>query len=256
MIESFIFIWKKYLIHVVDISLVGFLIYKFLILIKGTRAVQIAVGLIVLAGLTALSQFVGLPSLNWLLEKFWIAGFVILAVVFQPELRSALAQLGTKTSSRFSMQQELTVVNEIVAAVKEASRRQMGMLIAIERNTGLRDYLETGTLLNAEITRELLLTIFQPPAALHDGGVIVQSNRIVAAGCIFPVSQDASLSKWLGTRHRAAVGISEVSDCWSICVSEETGAVSLAIDGKLKTQMDPDELREELIHLLRSKETV
>src|SRR4029077_7694822 len=137
-----------YLVHVVDITLVAFFFYQLLLLIQGTRAVQIAVGIVILALVTVLAQILGFPSLHWLLQKFWIAGVVIFAVVFQPELRSALARLGAQTAGRFVSHHEMDVVNEIIAAVKEASRRQMGMLIAVERDTGLREYLESGTLIN------------------------------------------------------------------------------------------------------------
>ncbi len=245
-------VWSRYLVHAADVLLVSFLIYHVLVLIQGTRAVQIAVGIGVIAAITALAQFIGLPSLSWLLQKFWFAGVIVIAVVFQPELRSALARLGGQTSSHFSIHQEMYIVNEIVAAVKEASRRQMGMLLAIEREVGLREYIESGTLINAEVTRELLLSIFQPPGVLHDGAVVIQGNRLAAAGAILPISQDASLSKLLGTRHRAAVGITEVSDSWAVCVSEETGNVSFARDGRL-TLIDPDELRQQLLNVFRTK---
>lgn len=243
-------VWSRYLVHVTDILLVSFLIYQLLLLIQGTRAVQIATGIGVIAVITVLAQFAGLPSLRWLLQKFWFAGVIVIAVVFQPELRSALARLGGRTSAHFSIHQEMFVVNEIVAAVKEAARRQMGMLLAIEREVGLREFVESGTPINAEVTRELLSAIFQPPGALHDGAVIIQGNRLAGAGCILPVSQSAALSKMLGTRHRAAVGITEVSDAWAVCVSEETGDVSFAHDGKLQA-VDPDELRQHLLNVFR-----
>jgi len=246
-------VWSRYLVHAADILLVSFLIYHLLLLIQGTRAVQIAVGIGVIAAITVLSQFIGLPSLGWLLQKFWFAGVIVIAVVFQPELRSALARLGGRTSAHFSIHQEMYVVNEIVAAVKEASRRRMGMLLAIEREVGLREYIESGTPLNAEVTRELLLSIFQPPGALHDGAVIIQGNKLAAAGSILPISQDQLLSKFLGTRHRAAIGITELSDAWSVCVSEETGGVSFARDGKLQA-VDADELRQILLNVFRTKE--
>lgn len=250
--DALALIWSRYLVHVADVLLVAFFLYHVLLLIQGTRAVQIAVGIGIIAAMTVLAQILGFPSLYWLLQKFWIAGVVVIAVVFQPEMRSALARLGGKTSARFTAHQEMYVVNELVAAVKEASRRQMGMLLAIERDTGLRDYIESGTVLNAEVTRELLLTVFQPPSPLHDGAAIIQGNRIAGAGCILPVSQDPSLSKLLGTRHRAAVGITEVSDAWAICVSEETGNLSIASNGRLTSSVDPDELRQQLLDLFRS----
>lgn len=245
-------LWSRYLIHVVDILLVSFIIYEILLLLQGTRAMQIVVGIVIVAVVTLLSELLRFPSLHWLLQKFWIAGVVVIAVLFQPEIRAALARLGSTTTGPFLIHSEIDVVNEIIATVKEASRRQMGMLLAIERDTGLRNYIESGTFLNAEVTRELLLTIFQPPALLHDGAAIIQGSRLAAAGCILPLSQDPSLSKMLGTRHRAAVGITEVSDAWAICVSEETGNVSFAKDGKLSGPIDPDELRQELLNLYRS----
>ncbi len=252
MMDLFVNIWRTYFVHIIDLILVSFIFYKLLLLIRGTRAIQIAVGIGIVGIATFLSKVLGFPTLNWLLQNFWLAGVVLLAVLFQPELRSALASLGAGTANRFVHHEEMEVVNEVVAAVKEASRRQMGMLLVFERDTGLRDYMESGTTLDAEVTRELLLTLFQPPALLHDGGVIIRQNRIAGAGCIFPLSQDPSLEKWLGTRHRAAVGITEVSDAWSLCVSEETGNISIAESGKITTRIDPDELRQYLVDLYRS----
>lgn len=172
---------------------------------------------------------------------------VIFAVVFQPEIRAALAHLGSHRSGRFFTRAEPGVVEEIIAAVKEASRRKMGMLLVLEQEVGLRNFIETGTLMNAEITRELLLSLFQPPAILHDGGIIIRGHQAVAAGCVLPLSTDPNLSKILGTRHRAAVGITEISDAWAIVVSEENGAISLARDGKLDYQMDVDEFRRQIL---------
>ncbi len=246
------YLWNHYIVHIVDILLVSFITYQLLLLIKGTRGVQIAVGIVGVGLLTVFAKVLGFPSLSWLLQKFWIAGVIVLAVLFQPEIRSALARLGSKAVGQFLIHEEMDVVNEVVAAVKEASRRQMGMLLAIERDTGLRNYIESGTLINGEVTRELLLTIFQPPSVLHDGAAIIQRNRIAGAGCILPLAQDPTLSKLLGTRHRAAVGITEVSDAWAICVSEETGNVSLASDGRLTGPIDPDELRQHLLNLYQS----
>jgi len=250
--DLFLNIWRHYLVHAVDLLLVSFIFYKLLLLIRGTRAIQMAVGIGIVALVTLLSRVLGLPTLNWLLQNFWLAGVVLIAVLFQPELRSALATLGAGTANRFAAHEETEIINEVVAAVKEASRRQMGMLIVFERETGLRDFMESGTVVDSEVTRELLLTLFQPPALLHDGGVIIRKNRIAGAGCIFPLSQDTSLEKWLGTRHRAAVGITEVSDCWALCVSEETGNISIAERGKITTRIDPDELRQYLVDMFRS----
>jgi diadenylate cyclase len=244
--------WHQYLVHAVDILLVAFIIYKLLLLMRGTRAVQISVGLFIVALFTLFTEYLGFPTLSWLLQKFWIAGVVVIAILFQPEIRSALASLGTKTAFRPVIQDELHMINELVSAVKEASRRQMGMLVVAERDTGLRNYIESGTVLNADLSSEILLTLFQPPAVLHDGAVIIQGGRVAAAGCILPLSQDATLSKWLGTRHRAAVGITERSDALAVCVSEETGNISIAIDGKIDRIDNADELRERLINIYHS----
>lgn len=246
-------IWRQYLVHVVDVLLVAFIIFQLLLLMRGTRAVQISVGLFIVGLVTLFSELLGFPTLSWLLQKFWIAGVVVIAILFQPEIRSGLASLGAKTALR-PVQEEMKVINEIVAAVKEGARRQMGMLIVAERDTGLRNYIESGTVLNADVTSELILTLFQPPAVLHDGAIIIQASRIASAGCILPLSQDATLSKWLGTRHRAAVGITERSDAWAICVSEETGNISLAHNGKIDRIENADELRERLVTIYHSGE--
>lgn len=244
-------LWSRYFVHIFDVLLVSFIFYQLLLLIRGTRAVQIVFGIVIVATVTFLSQLLGFPTLSWLLQKFWIAGVVVIAVLFQPELRSALARLGSHTASRFTVQEEMEAINELIGAVKEASRRQMGMLVVIERDTGLRNFIESGTIINGDLTRELLLTIFQPPSVLHDGAVIIRGNRVAAGGCILPLSSDPNLSKLLGTRHRAAVGITEVSDAWAICVSEETGNVSVTQNGKLQSPIDPDELRQQLYNMFR-----
>lgn len=250
--DTLIFIWSRYIVHLVDILLVSFIFYELLLLIQGTRAVQIVVGILIIAAMTLLAHVLGFPTLHWLLQKFWIAGVVVIAILFQPEIRSGLARLGAQTSGRFAVHEEMFAVNEMVAAVKEAARRQMGMLLVIERDMGLRNYLESGTVINADLSRELLLTIFQPPSALHDGAVIIRGNRVAGGGCILPLSQDETLSKFLGTRHRAAVGITEISDASAICVSEETGVVSMAQGGKIDSGIDPDELRQRLLNLYRA----
>jgi diadenylate cyclase len=254
--DYLIALWDQYIVNVIDIALVAFLLFQVLMLIRGTRAVQIVVGIGILGVLTLLSQLLGFPTLNWLLQKFWIAGVVVLAVLFQQEMRQALARLGSKTAGRSVIHEEMEVINELVAAVKEASRRQMGMLVVTERDTGLRNYIESGTVINGEVTRELLLTLFQPPGVLHDGAVIIQGRRIAAAGCILPLSQDESLSKWLGTRHRAGVGVTETSDAWAVCVSEETGNIALAEGGKITTRVNPDELRQHLMNFYSSSRPV
>jgi len=241
------YLWSHFFVHLVDILVVAYLIFRLLLLIKGTRAVQVLLGIIILAMATALVQeLLKLPTLGWLLRQFWLGSVVIFAVVFQPEIRSALAHLGSHRAGHFFIQQEPVFIHEITAALKEAARRKMGMLLVLEGGTGLRNFIETGTLMNAELSRELLLSLFQPPAILHDGAVIIRGSRLVAAGCVLPLSTDPSLSKVLGTRHRAAVGVTENSDAWALVASEETGTLSIARDGKLYQNLGPDDLDQQL----------
>lgn len=214
---------------------------------------QVLLGITLLAVFTVVAETVlGLPTLGWMLSKFWLGSVIVLAIVFQPELRQALAKLGSQRLLMPVFSVGINFVNELISAIKEAQTRRMGMLLVLEQDMGLKDFVETGTVLNAETTRELLLSIFQPPALLHDGAVIIREGKIAAAGCVLPVSNSQDVSKVLGTRHRAAIGLSEITDAWIIVVSEETGKVSVARGGKLTDVTDTDDLRRELIELYRS----
>ncbi|HRY29623.1 MAG TPA: diadenylate cyclase CdaA [Elusimicrobiota bacterium] len=246
-------LWSKYLIHVADILLVTYIFYRLLLLIRGTRAVQVLRGVVVLAVATFLVQNVfRLPTLSWLFRTFWLAWAVVLAVVFQPELRSVLAQLGSRRLGRLLFPEQLNFINEIISALREASQNRLGMLIVLEQETGLRNFIETGTLINGEVSRDMLLTIFQPRTILHDGAVIVREDRLVAAGCVLPLSNDPDISRILGTRHRAAIGITEISDAVVLVVSEETGVVSVARNGRLDRDVNLDELRDRLRDFYKS----
>jgi diadenylate cyclase len=246
-------LWSNILIHVVDILVVAFVFYHVLRLIRGTRAIQVLRGVVILAALTFLvHRGLHLPTLGWILRTFWVAWAVILAVVFQPELRSLLAQLGSRRLGRILLPEELHFVDEIVSALKEASQHHIGMLIALEQETGLRNFIETGTLINGEVSRDLLLTLFHPRTLLHDGAVIIREDRLVAAACVLPLSNDPGLSRILGTRHRSAVGLTEISDAVVLVVSEETGTVSVARDGRLERDVDLDQLRDRLHDFYRS----
>lgn len=230
-----------------DISLLSLIIYRLLILIRGTRAAQMFVGLLIIVVLSIAADWLELGGLNWLisnLKTVWVVGFLIL---FQPELRRALAQIGQSrffapltTGTRFA------VLGEIVKAVEEMSEERIGGLVVLEREAGLRNYVETGTRLDAAVTSELLLTIFTPRTTLHDGAVIIRGDRVVAAGCILPLSQNPRLSQSLGTRHRAALGLAEETDAVIVVVSEETGGISIAADSKLIRRLDEGALRSEL----------
>src|SRR5882672_12542569 len=177
--------WTNVLLPTIDIFLIAFVYYQVLLLIKGTHSVQVVMGLAVLMGMTlVIRHFLKLPAATWLLENFWSGAVVLLAVVFQPELRMALAHLGSRPLGRFILPGRLGFVDEIVGAVQEAMQRQMGMLLVLEQDVGLRNYAETGTMINGEISKELLMALFHSRSPLHDGAVILQNDRLVAVGCL------------------------------------------------------------------------
>lgn len=246
-------------IDILDIIIVAFLFYRIYLLIKGTRALQMFIGLFLLIIVSFIAQWLNFNALNWILSSLktvWVIAFVIL---FQPELRKALTQLGqNRIIGMFLKVEGSSTVSEIVKACLQLSQQGLGALIVIERDVGLRNYIETGTPLDARVTAELLVTIFTPPGPLHDGAVIVEKNRVVAAGCILPLSQNPRLTRSLGTRHRAGLGLSEETDAIVIIVSEETKMISLAIGGKLKRKLDINTLRNDLVSLIgiKSEESV
>jgi diadenylate cyclase len=247
-------LWQVFFNPAIDILLIAYVFYRLLIMIKGTHATQVVMGLAVLMVATLVVRNVlRLQASTWLLENFWAGAVVILAVVFQPELRTALAQLGSHPLGRILMPTQLAFVEEIIAAVREATQRQMGLLLVLEQEVGLRNYADTGTFINGDVSKELLMSIFHYRSPLHDGAAIIHNGRLVAAGCLLPLSNDPSLAKILGTRHRAAVGLSEFTDAWVIVVSEETGALSLARGGQLQRDMSVDELQRQVIDLYQTR---
>jgi len=235
-------------INLLDIAIVSFVIYKLMMILRGTRAVQLIKGLVVLLMATVASELLGLKSINWLLEKAQTVFFIAIPIVFQPELRRALEQLGRGKlfvpSGYLAEEDKEKLVNEMVRAIKIMAKRKIGALIIMERQTGLADFVETGIKVDALVSGEMLINIFVPKTPLHDGAVIVRRDRIVAASCFLPLSENPNLSKELGTRHRAGLGISEVSDGIAIIVSEETGVISVAEDGKLTRYLDEVTLKE------------
>ncbi len=241
-------------IDLLDIIIVAFLFYRLFLLVKGTRATQMFIGLFLLIILSVVVQWLNLNALNWILSSLktvWVVAFVIL---FQPELRRALTQLGQNRLLGFIIKvEESGTVSEIVKACHQLVQKGLGAIIVIEQDVGLRNYIETGTPLDAKVTSELIVTVFTPPSPLHDGAVIIEKSRVVAAGCILPLSQNPRLAKSLGTRHRAGLGLSEESDAIVIIVSEETAAISLAIGGKLKRKLDINTLRNDLISIIGIK---
>ena len=227
----------EYISDAVDILIVSYVIYKLLMLIRGTRAVQLLKGIIVVVLAWVLSTFFNLQTLRWMMEQVFTFGVLVVLIIFQPELRRALEQLGRGTlfgrSHTLEEQRATKLVGEVVKAVNYLSSRRIGALIVLERETGVTDYIETGITMNASIRSELLINIFIPNTPLHDGAVIVRGDKIMAAGCYLPLTENPFISKELGTRHRAGLGISEISDCITVIVSEETGQISLAMNGEL-----------------------
>ncbi|MBX6396554.1 MAG: TIGR00159 family protein [Alicyclobacillaceae bacterium] len=240
-----------------DILLVTYVLYRMILLIRGTRAVQLLKGIVVILVATGLSSYLHLRAMSWLLDKALTIGLFAIPVVFQPELRRALEQLGRGRFFAWSFQMSNhdrdvdKVITELTRAVQVLAKNRIGALIAVERETGLNDYVETGIPVDAQVSAELLVNIFIPNTPLHDGAVIVRQNRIAAAGCVLPLSDSREIGKQLGTRHRAAVGLSEHSDALAVVVSEETGQISLAVEGVLNRDLDEQALREMLGTLLR-----
>lgn len=239
-----------------DILLVTLIIYGMFMLIRGTRAVQVLRGFVGLALIFGLiSSLIQLPAFSWLINRTYPTLLVAIPVIFQPELRRALEQLGrTGNYLWFFRRKE---ISPIILAVKEAclrlSQRQHGALIVFERDTGLQEYIDTGIMLEAEPSPELLLTIFNKNTELHDGAVIVRGNKITAAACVMPLSTSSLSDRQMGLRHRAGLGISEVSDAVAVVVSEETGQVSIAHNGRILRRQDPSRLDEILQAFLQNR---
>ncbi|QBG48598.1 TIGR00159 family protein [Verrucomicrobia bacterium S94] len=240
----------------VEILILAALLYFIFRLFKGTRGSAILTGLIILFGaLNAITNLSHLEVLNWILSKLMLYITLAIVVIFQPEIRRVLARLGRQPWRTNSMASQRNLIEPIMQTVKLLSKRKIGALIAIEREIGTRTIQDTGTKMNSSVSAELLSTIFFPHTPLHDGGVIISGDRICAAGCLFPLSQKEELSKTLGTRHRAAIGITEETDAIVVVVSEETGAVSLAYNGRLRRGLGEERLRRVLQSMLRRERT-
>ena len=230
-----------------DIFIVAILIYQILVLIKGTRAVQMALGLAFITAFFYFSRWVRLEAVTWMLTNVLPYFVFAIIVIFQHEIRRALARFGqTPLFAGFSSINRNEFYDEIILAITTLASQQTGALIVVERDIGLKTYIESGIALDASLSYDLLVTIFNPSVPLHDGAVIVQSGRIAAAACFLPLTVKPRLSKELGTRHRAAIGITEETDAVAIIVSEETGAVSFAHDGEIERRVDPEALRQRL----------
>ncbi len=245
--------WNTY----VDIGIIALIIYKAMNLIRETRAEQLIKGIAMLLIATKLSEVLGLHTVYWLLKNAMTVGVIAILIIFQPELRRALEHIGR---GRFFIKGELleheidSMLDEVCVAVAQLSKSKTGAIIVIEQETGLNEYIETGTKLDSIVTNEILMNLFVPNTPLHDGAVIIRRNRIAAAGCFLPLTQSQNLSKELGTRHRAAIGITEISDSMVIIVSEETGVISFAKMGRLSRYLDTKSLREIIKNSIKARE--
>jgi len=238
-------------ISVIDILLVAIVIYEFLALIRGTRAALILIGLSIVALAFYVSRMGELVTLNWLISRALPYAVFALIVIFVPEIRQALARLGRRMTLARSAAAEADAYDDIALAANLFSQNQTGALIVIQREIGLRTYIESGVALDAQLSYDLLATLFRPSAPLHDGAVIIQGDRVAAAACFLPLSMNPVLSTQLGTRHRAAIGITEETDAISIIVSEETGSISLAVGGSIERDLTVEQLRGRMSTLLR-----
>src|SRR5437016_10750871 len=238
-------------VTVIDILLVAVIIYEFLAIIRGTRAALMVVGVAALALAFYFARIGELTTLNWLISTLLPYAVFALIVAFQGELRQALARLGRKLTFRTSSFSEADAYDDIVLAANLFSQNQTGALMVIEREIGLRTYVESGVALEARLSYDLLATIFRPSAPLHDGAVILHGDRVAAAACFLPLSMNPVLSTQLGTRHRAGIGITEETDAIAVIVSEETGSISLAVGGSIERDLTVDQLRERMGELLR-----
>lgn len=249
----------KIMLLIIDIAIVLYLAYKLLNIVKSTRAWQLLKGILVLIIATVLSGVCGLRILNFILTSFMTYGVIILIVIFQPELRRALEQLGTgKLSKFFGFDKDIATkttenIYKIVIACIELAKNKVGGLIVIERDIKIQDIMNTGIMMSSEISPQLLVNIFEPKTPLHDGAVVISENKIAAAACMLPLADDQDIAKNLGTRHRAAIGISKESDAIVVVVSEETGKISVAKDGTLIADLKEDELKKILIKYVVTK---
>lgn len=232
--------WKA----IAEILILWAVVYRTFLFLKGTKAVYLLRGIIVLVVALLLFQLLDFPVLTRILTYLFAFFLILIAIIFQPELREGLIRLGKRHIFYIEPQIEEMeqTLREVVSAAAALSRKRIGALIAIKKELGLKKYIESGVSLNADITSELIQNLFYPSSPLHDGGIILEPTRIIAAACLFPLSDDPGIERTLGMRHRAAVGLSEASDALVIVVSEETGIISLAIEGQLTRRLSPNEL--------------
>jgi len=247
-IHSIQIYWKP----LFEISVFWFVFYLLFVYIKDSGMVQALKGIFILVGFFFIAQILDLKSIQWILSHLFQISIIGFLIIFQPELRRGLSRIGQSPLFKIFIKDE-KIADEIIKAIALMSKNRVGALIALEREVSLKPYTESGIALDGLLTAELLVTIFTPNTPFHDGGVIIQTSRVAAVGCLFPLSQSQTLSKVFGTRHRAGLGLSEETDAAVIVVSEETGAISLMLDGKALQDIDEKKLKEFLIEKIKSR---
>lgn len=244
----------RWLLDLLDVALVAFIIYRILLLIKGTRAVQMLLGLAVILGVYVASQVGGLYTLHWLLDNFLSSIILVIVVLFQNDIRRALIHVGRNPFfADLSYKEETEVMDELVKACVNMASKRIGALIVIEREMGLKDFLEVGVEIDAKVSSDLITSIFLPYSPIHDGALVIQQGRLKRAGCFLPLTQNPDISKALGTRHRAAIGLTELVDAVGIIVSEETGKIGVVVGGRITRDLDSVSLKRVLTRLLEPR---
>ena len=254
--EIMSFVNFRWLLDLLDIALVSFIIYRMFLLIKGTRAVQMLLGLAVILLVYVSAQIGELYTLHWILDNFLSSIILVIVVIFQSDIRRALIHVGRNPFfADLSYREESEILEELTKACSALAARRIGALIVIERETGINDFLEVGVEIDAKVSSELIQTLFNPSAPVHDGALVLQEGRLSRAGCFLPLTQDEDVSRKLGTRHRAAIGLTELVDAVAIVVSEETGKVSVVVGGRLTRDLDAPTLKRVLTRLLNPRKT-
>jgi diadenylate cyclase len=241
---------------ILDILIVTVIIYRGLLIIKGTRAAQMLVGLGVIFLVLISAQYFGFYTIDWIIQTLWAQIVLAVIILFQPEIRKTLAQMGeARFLPSFASAEELRSLEEIVKASIAIASKKIGALIVIEKDVNLKDFIEIGTQLDAKVSRELLLSTFHPSSPIHDGAVIIRGNRVIAAGCFLPLTLRRDISKAYGTRHRAGIGLTEETDAFVIIISEETGSITTAVGNRIEKNVDMGSLRDFLTeNFITSKE--
>jgi uncharacterized protein (TIGR00159 family) len=243
-----------WLLDLADIGLAAFIIYRLLLLVKGTMAVRLLSGLAALSSVYVAARLLGLETVSWLLDNFLASTILILVILFQHDIRRLLVTAGRRESAKEQVMPESSeIIEELITAAESLASRRIGALIVFEREMPLENFMAVGTEIDAKVTSELLTSIFLPYSPIHDGAVIIQKGKLTKAGCFLPLTQNPDVSKALGTRHRAAIGLTETVDAVVVVVSEETGAIAVAVGGRITRNLDASTLRKVLRRLLEPR---